>query len=60
MNADEVRIDIPIGRAGYDLFIGCKRLATYRVQGRTVITDATSYAAVFGGHIDTRSHSTYN
>jgi superfamily II DNA or RNA helicase len=55
VNAEEVRIDIPIGRAGYDLFIGCKRLATYRVEGRTVITDATSYAAIFGGDIDTRS-----
>lgn len=53
MTADEIRISIPHGRAGYDTFIQCKRLAMYRVEGRTVITDAVSYAAIFGGNIDT-------
>jgi hypothetical protein len=53
VTADEIRISIPHGRAGYDTFIQCKRLAMYRVEGRTVITDAVSYAAIFGGNIDT-------
>ena len=52
MNADEVRIDIGHGVEGSRLFIECKRLPMYRVDGRTVITDALSYSSVFGGTFD--------
>lgn len=52
MSAAEVRIEIGAGEDGYRAFIACKRLASYRVEGRTVITDPISYAAVFGGEVD--------
>ncbi len=52
MNAAEIRIDIGHGVDGYARFIACKKLPTYRVEGRTVITDALSYATVFGGDTD--------
>tara|TARA_R110002110_G_scaffold104211_1_gene262911 strand:- start:101 stop:1492 length:1392 start_codon:yes stop_codon:yes gene_type:complete len=44
-----IRIDIPKTMAGYRRFIQCKKLPSYRVEGRTVITDECSYRAVFGG-----------
>lgn len=52
MTEDEVRIEIGHGTEGYRRFIECKRLPMYRVEGRTVITDALSYASVFGGNAD--------
>lgn len=51
--SDEIRIDIERGPVGYRTFIECKRLPSYRVEGRTVVTDPISYAAVFGGEPDT-------
>lgn len=44
----EITIDIPRGADGYATFIKCKSLPSYRVSGRVVITDAQSYASVFG------------
>lgn len=45
----EITIDIPPTPAGYELFIKCKQLPSYNVEGRTVLTDEVSYRAVFGG-----------
>lgn len=44
-----ITIDIPKTAEGYRTFIECKKLPSYRVEGRTVITDEVSYRAVFGG-----------
>jgi len=44
-----ITIDIPKTAEGYRTFIQCKKLPSYRVEGRTVITDEVSYRAVFGG-----------
>lgn len=49
---NEVRIDIAPTPDGYRTFIECKRLASYHVVGRSIITDPISYAAVFGGSVD--------
>lgn len=50
---NNIRIDIPATPDGYKTFIRCKKLPAYRVEGRTVITDPVSYAAIFGGAGDT-------
>jgi superfamily II DNA or RNA helicase len=49
---ETITIDIPRTAAGYQTFIKCKRLPSYRVVGRQVITDPVSYAAVFGGAVE--------
>lgn len=54
----DIRIDIGRGPDAYRTFIECKRLPMYRVEGRTIITDAASYAAVFGGNIDAENIAT--
>ncbi len=43
-----IEIDIPSTPKGYEDFIKCKLLPRYEVRGRKVITDAESYAYVFG------------
>jgi hypothetical protein len=46
-------MEIPIDMTpeGYATFIKCKSLPRYEVQGRKVITDAQSYAHVFGAGV---------
>ena len=44
-----ITIDIPNTAEGYRLFIRCKKLPSYQVKGRAVLTDEVSYRAVFGG-----------
>lgn len=46
-----IEINIPNTVAGYETFIRCKKLPTYTVRGRTVVTDDISYATVFGGNV---------
>lgn len=43
-----IRIEIPPTPEGYSTFIKCKSLPSYRVVGRTVETDESSYRLVFG------------
>ena len=47
-------IRIPINKTmdGYHTFLRCKGLPWYQVEGREVLTDDISYAAVFGGDVD--------
>jgi superfamily II DNA or RNA helicase len=52
---NEIRLPITMDAAGYRRFIECKRLASYRVVGSEVITDAASYSAVFGGDLELAS-----
>lgn len=53
----EIRIPIDLTPEGYRKFIECKKLAHYRVEGREVLTDDVSYAAVFGGEVSTTALS---
>jgi hypothetical protein len=47
----EIRIPIEASPDGYATFIRCKKLPNYRVDGRVVVTDDISYAAIFGGDV---------
>lgn len=45
---NERRIHIPMTPDGYQLFLKCKRLPHYEVQGSEVVTDDRSWSLVFG------------
>jgi len=47
----DIRIPIAATPEGYATFIRCKKLPNYRVEGRVVVTDDISYAAIFGGDV---------
>ena len=53
----DIRIPIPATPDGYATFIRCKKLPNYRVEGRVVVTDDISYAAIFGGDVAAGSAS---
>ena len=42
-----IPIQIPLTKAGYEVFIAAKGLPSYRVEGDTIWTDELSYSAVF-------------
>jgi hypothetical protein len=50
--ANKIIIPISEDYFGYNLFLQCKKLASYRVVSREVHTDDISYSQVFGGNIE--------
>jgi hypothetical protein len=47
---ENIRIPIDTNTlAGYNVFLDCKKLPRYTIEGNTVVTDPESYRIIFGG-----------